>query len=90
MDTLAINLGRYERGEVLGDEWVFGRRAVELINLGATERGLDRYRSSLFFNDREIYGQERAIEIERGRRMRHDEARELLGKRPHFFTESAA
>ena len=90
MDTVAINLGRYENGDVLGEEWVFGRRAVELLNLGATERGLDRYRSSLFFKDRDIYGEDQAREIEIGRRRRHDAALEMLGKRPHFSTEAAA
>jgi hypothetical protein len=85
-DTVQINLRRMRNGDALGDEWFFGRRAVELMDAGATEAELDAYRSALFFKCKEVYGIEEAQRMELGFRRRHDDALESAGKARHFHT----
>jgi hypothetical protein len=85
-DTVDINFRRYQRGDALGDEWLFGRRAVELLEKGATEEGLDAYRSGLFFNFKEAWGVEKAREEEMHLRRRHDDALTNAGKPRRFGT----
>jgi hypothetical protein len=85
-DTVDTNLERLRSGAPLGDEWFFGRRAVELLGRGATEADLDAYRSGLFFGAREIYGVEEAQRMELAARRKHDDALELAGRGRHFGT----
>jgi hypothetical protein len=86
MTPAAINLRRLRRGDALGSEWIYGKLAVELLNLGATEAELDAFRSALFFNMREVWGEEKAREVERDLRENHDAALECSGKRRKFAT----
>ena len=83
-DSLAINFDRLRAGEALGDEWFYGRRAVELLGKGATERDLDAYRSSLFFNMKDVWGDEMARDHELRLRRKHDDALEA-DARPRYF-----
>jgi len=86
MRPAAINLRRLRKGDALGSEWLYGRLAVELIEEGATEAELDAYRSGLFFNMREVWGEDVAREKEREMREAHDAALECSGKRKKFAT----
>jgi hypothetical protein len=85
-DTVDINFRRLQRGDALGDEWLFGRRAVELLARGASEEQLDACRSGLFFNFKEVWGVEPAREKEMELRRRHDDALTLTGKARRFGT----
>lgn len=85
-DTVDINLCRLRKGDALGDEWMFGRRAVELLEAGATEDDLDRCRSALFFGFKEVWGIEGARRVEMDLRRRHDDALTLAGKPRRFGT----
>jgi hypothetical protein len=85
-DTVDINLRRLRRGDALGDEWIFGRRAVELLGRGVTEEELDAYRSALFFNFKEVWGVEEARRVEMDLRRRHDDALTGSGKHRRFGT----
>jgi hypothetical protein len=85
-DTVDINFRRMKRGDALGDEWLFGRRAVELLERGATEEEFDAYRSGLFFGFKEVWGVEPAREKEMELRRRHDDALTLAGKPRRFGT----
>lgn len=85
-DTVDINLRRLRRGDALGDEWMFGRRAVELLGRGATEEELDAYRSALFFNFKEVWGVEEARSAEMELRCRHDDALTNAGMARRFGT----
>lgn len=85
-DTVQINLRRLQRGDFLGDEWIYGRRAVELLESGATEEQLDAYRSGLFFNFRDVWGQEPAVAKELEFRRKHDDALTAAGKPRRFGT----
>lgn len=85
-DTVDINLRRLQRGDALGDEWIFGRRAVDLLKAGATEEQLDAYRSSLFFQFREVWGLEQATAKEMEFRRKHDDALTNAGKPRRFGT----
>lgn len=86
MRPAAINLRRLRRGDAMGQEWLYGKLAVELLNEGASEGELDAYRSGLFFDMRDVWGEEVALQIERELRQRHDEALEDNGKRRKFAT----
>jgi hypothetical protein len=78
VDTFAINAGRIERGEAVGDEWLYGRLSVELVARGlATEARLDAYRSGLFFAMRDVWGEERARQVEAEFRDKHRAAQEM-------------
>jgi hypothetical protein len=85
-DTVDINFRRMQRGDALGDEWLFGRRAVELLERGATEDDLDRYRSGLFFTFKEVWGLEEARKAEMDLRRRHDDALQNAGRTRRFGT----
>jgi hypothetical protein len=85
-DTVQINLRRLRRGDALGDEWIYGRRAVELLGVGVTEEELDAYRSGLFFNFKEVWGVEEARRVEADLRRKHDDALTLANKPRRFGT----
>lgn len=87
-DTIEINLRRLRAGEALGDEWFFGRRAVELMEKGVTEDDLDRYRSALFFKGRDVWGEDMARDFELRLRRKHDDALEQAGLERYFRTLS--
>ena len=60
----------------IGDSWVYGLRAVELVDRGyATEADLDAYRSGLFFSMKASWGHERAVAVENEFKSRHEAAR---------------
>lgn len=76
IDPYAINAKRIQNGEAVGDEWFYGRRAVELIEKGlATEGQLRPYRSALFFQMREVWGEDKAREKEAELIRRHEDAK---------------
>lgn len=85
-DTVQINLRRLRKGDALGDEWIFGRRAVELLNAGASEEELDAYRSALFFKSKGVWGVEDARRVELDLRRRHDDALQGAGMARRFGT----
>lgn len=85
-DPVQINLARLRRGDALGDEWLFGRCAVELLKAGATEEDLDAYRSGLFFNFKGVWGVEEARRVEINLRRRHDDALTGAGMARRFGT----
>ena len=86
MRPAAINLRRLRRGDAMGQEWLYGKLAVELLREGATEAELDAYRSGLFFEMRDVWGEERALEIERELREAHDRALADDGQRRKYAT----
>ena len=72
--TVDVMLSRLRNKEPLGDEWLYGSRAVELIGAGASEDDLKPYRSALFFSMKEIWGEAVALDRERDFRGKHDAA----------------
>lgn len=80
IDANAINARRIKAGDPVGEFWVYGTMAAELLQSRAvTDADLRPYRSSLFFNDREVYGEEEARRMEGERLNRHAEAMRRVG-----------
>lgn len=75
-DTLGIVGAKMERGEPVGEEWLYGRQAVELIAAGKVdEQTMRRYRSAAYFSRKKTYGPEAADKWEEAAQGRHDAAR---------------
>lgn len=91
MDSASINARRILRGDPVGDEWIYGRSAVEAIQSGQiTEDNLRPYRSGMYFAMRDVIGEDAARERERQYQRRHDEARIGAGLRPIFSQQLEA
>lgn len=87
-DPLTINGARIKRMETVGDEWIFGRCAADLLVAGeVVENDLTPYRSAIFFSEKELIGQDEALRREAVRRNKHDEARIAAGLPPFFNRE---
>ena len=72
----AITGRRMARGEPVGEGWLWGRAAVDLIaGQHVTREVMDRYRSGAFLARREAYGEEAALAWEAEAKARHDSAR---------------
>lgn len=66
---------RIRAKEPVGEEWIYGRCCVEMMDAHMiTDADLAPYRSALFFADREIIDEETAIQRERERKERHRQA----------------
>ena len=71
-DHLRINANRIHAGESVGDGYLYGRAAHEMIAKGYILEGdLDRHRSSLFFGMKKIWGEQEALRIEFDLKRRH-------------------
>ncbi len=83
LDSAAINAKRIQSGKSVGENWIYGGGAAEMLRRGLIVEGdLDGYRSSLFFGDRNTYGEVRAAEYEAERRKRHRQAMESSPRKP--------
>lgn len=81
-DPCTITAKRIAANEAIGDEWIYGRRALELVEKGlATEGDLRPYRSALFFRMKDQWGADVAREREAELIRRHDDAE--TGQRRH-------
>jgi hypothetical protein len=75
---MQIAAKRIANGEAVGDEWIYGRRALELIEGGlVTEGQLRAYRSALFFRMRDMWGEDAAKKAEAELIQRHEGAKDL-------------
>lgn len=75
LDPLKIAAKRINGGEAVGDEWLYGRRAVELLASGEVHMDTLRpYRSSLYFRAKKLYGEEQARAMEADWIARHESA----------------
>lgn len=74
----AITARKMQRGEPVGESWLYGRQACDLIASGLIdEPTMTAYRSGAFFARRAKYGQEAALEWEAEAKARHDDAKEI-------------
>ncbi len=77
VDTYAVHARRISEGEAVGDEWLYGRLALELVERGlATEARLNQYRSGLYFKMKETWGEEKARWKEDEYKARHEAAKQ--------------
>jgi hypothetical protein len=85
IDTFAINAGRFERGDAVGDEWLFGRLAREIVARGlVTNARQDEYRRELFYRMKETWNDDvaEARIAELWRRHRDADGRPALDAPP--------
>ena len=76
MSPAAINARRMERGEAVGEHFLWGSGAVEMIAWRMVSREvIEKYRSAWFFGLVEVYGEDRAREIESKAKARHEAAK---------------
>jgi hypothetical protein len=79
-DDVERMASRIRQGMPVGDGWLYGRGAVEMINRGlVTESDLSGYRSGLFFEMREVWGEAQALAREEELWKRHED---VGGTRP--------
>jgi hypothetical protein len=76
LDPVDIMARRMQRGEPVGEEWLYGRSACDLIASGKVDDcTMRRYRSGAHFARKDLYGQEAAQRWEDEAKARHDAAR---------------
>ncbi len=74
---------RIHAKQPVGDAWLYGRNAWEMMQRGlVTDADLQPYRSALFFAMRDNWGQERAIAVEAELKRRHELARDTGPMKP--------
>lgn len=67
---------KIRRKEPIGDSWLYGRCALDLLASGEVrESDLDEYRKAHFFALRDFYGEDKARAMERDLRLRHADAK---------------
>lgn len=83
LNPVRVVANRMQAGDAVGEEWLYGRRAVELER--ACLVGADRmqaYRSALFFSWKNAYGEPAALRMEAEAKARHARAEDLGPLRP--------
>lgn len=68
---LEINFDRIERGEAVPEEWLFGRRAAQLLRKGVHKVRLDEYRQAALQNKSDVLGAVAAQEWAQAIKQRH-------------------
>ena len=75
-DACEINADRIRAKEPVGDCWIYGANAVEMVNRGlVSEADLDPYRSGLYFAMKDVWGEEAARARESELQSLHADAR---------------
>lgn len=73
-----IAAARMARGEPVGDQWLWGSMACELIaSREIDEATMKRYRSGAFFAQKATYGEEAALRWEAEMKARHEAAKDV-------------
>ena len=73
-----IAAARMSRGDAVGEQWLYGTLACELIASGnVDEATMRRYRSGAFFAQKHTYGEDAARRWEAEMKARHDAARDV-------------
>lgn len=76
LSPVAVTARRMQRNDPVGDEWLWGRRAVELATSGLIDREtVQRYRSGAFLARKALYGEEAALAWETEAKDRHEAAK---------------
>lgn len=78
VDSAVMTAGRMRAGEPVGEGWLYGLAACELIARGLVDRDrMEAYRSGAFRARARIYGEDEARRWEAEAKARHEEARVL-------------
>lgn len=76
MAPASINARRMQRGEPVGEGWLWGTNACDLIATGLVDEAtMTRYRSGAFLARKDLYGEAAALAWEAEAKARHGSAR---------------
>jgi len=80
MDTMQVMADRMKTGGTVGEGYLYGRSAVELINARMVDREtLQSYRTGLYMAAKDVYGEEVANSMKDNWIKRHEHAERLYG-----------
>lgn len=75
VDPIAIACRRMNAGELVGDDWIYGRRCHELMASGEVSQDtLRKYRSAIYFSFKDVWGEDTARRLEAEMIARHEAA----------------
>lgn len=75
-DVYELNANRMKAGEPVGEGYLYGREAVEIIARGLIDREtMTRYRSAAFLSRKKAYGEASALTWEAESKERHENAK---------------
>lgn len=75
MDVYELNANRMKAGEPVGEGYLYGKEAIEMIVRGLIDEAtMTRYRSGAFFARKNAYGEEAALAWEAEAKQRHHDA----------------
>lgn len=78
LDPVAIVAKRMNAGDAVGDDWLYGRKCVELMASGQVSQDtLRKYRSALYFSAKAVLNEDKAKELEAGWIKKHEDAEAL-------------
>lgn len=76
LDVHELNANRMKAGEAVGEGYLYGREAVEMIARGLIDQEtMTKYRSAAFFRRKDIHGEEAALAWEAEAKQRHEDAK---------------
>ena len=79
MRAVTIAARRMQQGEPVGEEWLYGRQACEMIREGLVSReAMERYRSAAYLSRRGVWGEAEALAWEAAAKARHEEAKATM------------
>lgn len=82
MDIYELNANRMKAGEPVGEAYLYGREAVEMIARGLVDQEtMTKYRSAAFFARKDIQGEEAALAWEADAKGRHESAEQVRHER---------
>lgn len=82
LSPVEVAARRMQKGEAVGEGWLYGRNAVELIASGQIDRDtMERYRSGAFLARKAVLGEDKALTWEREAQSRHDAAKQVHRQR---------
>lgn len=77
-DELQVMADRINAGEFVGDGFLYGRQAVDLLRNGLVSGDtMRKYRSALYFSMKDAWGEEKARQVEATLIAKHDAAERL-------------
>lgn len=78
LDECAVIGAKMKAGQAVGEGWLYGRSAVELIKRGLVDyETMTAYRSAAFLSRKDTQGEESALHWEAEAKERHEIAKEL-------------
>lgn len=76
LDVYELNASRMKAGEMVGEGYLYGREAVEMIARGLIDvEIMTKYRSAAFFARKDIHGEAAALAWEAEAKERHESAK---------------